>query len=99
MTMNNPKLMTAPGIDVLKQWFRDHYEETLKDFFTFLSFPSISADSHFEKDCRKTADWLVAYMNQMGLSATLWETSGLPVVFGAHMDAGPDKPTLLLYHH
>jgi acetylornithine deacetylase/succinyl-diaminopimelate desuccinylase-like protein len=97
--MNNPKLMTAPGIDVLKQWFRDHYEETLKDFFTFLSFPSISADSHFEKDCRKTADWLVAYMNQMGLSATLWETSGLPVVFGAHMDAGPDKPTLLLYHH
>ena len=36
------------SIDQLKKWFKDHYEETLKDFFTFLSFPSISTDPNFE---------------------------------------------------
>jgi acetylornithine deacetylase/succinyl-diaminopimelate desuccinylase-like protein len=91
--------MNKPSIEELKKWFKDHYEKTLKDFFTFLSFPSISTDPQFEKECRYTAEWLCSYMNQMGLQTALWETPGLPVVFGTHMQAGSSKPTLLIYHH
>jgi acetylornithine deacetylase/succinyl-diaminopimelate desuccinylase-like protein len=91
--------MTKLSIEQLKQWFKDHHQETLRDFFTFLSFPSISADPHFEQDSRRTAQWLCEYMNKIGLDATLWETPGLPVVFGSHMKAGKDRPTLLIYHH
>ncbi len=87
------------SIDQLKRWFKDHYEETLKDFFTFLSFPSISTDPNFEQDSRRTAEWLCSYMNKIGLATTIWETPGLPVVFGTQMRAGKDRPTLLIYHH
>lgn len=82
----------------LKKWFKDHYDQTLKDFFTFLSFPSISTDPNREQDSRRTAEWLREYMNKIGLETTLWETPGLPVVFGQKLK-GKDLPTLLIYHH
>jgi acetylornithine deacetylase/succinyl-diaminopimelate desuccinylase-like protein len=91
--------MTDLSTDVLKKWFKEHYEKTLADFFTFLSFPSISTDPTFHPDCRKAADWLCRYMKEIGLETTIWETSGLPVVFGEYKKAGANAPTLLIYHH
>lgn len=91
--------MTNLSIQSLKSWFQNHYEETLADFLTFLSFPSISTDPAYDQDSRKTAQWLCDYMNKIGLDTTLWETPGLPVVFGQHKKAGDNAPTLLIYHH
>jgi acetylornithine deacetylase/succinyl-diaminopimelate desuccinylase-like protein len=91
--------MSSLSPEQLKKWYNDHYDQTLKDFFTFLSFPSISTDPHYEQDSRRTADWLCNYMNSVGLETALWETPGLPVVFGKHLKAGKDRPTLLIYHH
>ncbi len=88
-----------PNLDQLKKWYRDHYDQILKDFFTFLSFPSISTDSKFEKDSRRTAEWLEGVLKKIGLDAEVWETPGLPVVFGSYQKAGPSRPTLLIYHH
>lgn len=91
--------MSTISLERLKKWYKAHYEQTMENFFTFLSFPSISTDPRYEQDSRRTAEWLCAYLNQIGLTATLWETSGLPVVFGTHLKAGPNRPTLLIYHH
>jgi len=91
--------MTLFTLEQLKQWYRDHFNETLRDFFTFLSFPSISTDPHYAPDARRAAEWLCNYMKQIGLETSLWETPGLPVVFGTHLKAGDQRPTLLLYHH
>jgi acetylornithine deacetylase/succinyl-diaminopimelate desuccinylase-like protein len=91
--------MTDISIAQFKSWFQNRRDKILNEFFKFLSFPSISADENFKEDCRCTAHWLCDYMNQMGLSTELWETPGLPVVFGSHMKAGKDRPTLLIYHH
>lgn len=91
--------MTELSIEVLKQWYKDHQDQTLRDFFTFLSFPSISADPKFEADARRAADWLCEYLKEIGIETVVWETPGLPVVFGSHLKAGPDRPTLLIYHH
>ncbi len=91
--------MTAPSTQQFKQWYKDHYDEILQDFFTFLSFPSISTDPQFNQHSRATADWLCKYMNKMGLETTLWETPGLPSVFGEYKKAGKHRPTLLIYQH
>ncbi len=91
--------MNSLSIEQLKKWYQDHYEKTLDEFFTFLSFPSISTDPQYEQDSRRTAEWLCDHMKKMGLDTTLWDTPGLPVVFGTHMKAGKDRPTLLIYHH
>lgn len=91
--------MNLLSTEQLKNWYKEHYEQILEDFFTFLSFPSISADLSHEKDLRCTAEWLCNYLKKIGLEATLWETSGFPVVFGTYLKAGKDRPTLLIYHH
>lgn len=91
--------MTTPSLEQLKKWFKNHYDETQKDFFSFLSFPSISTDPKYEQDSRRTAKWLQEYMEKIGLKTEIWETPGLPVVFGTHLQAGKDCPTLLIYHH
>ncbi len=97
--MNKLNAMSTISAPQLKKWYRDHYDQTMKDFFTFLSFPSISTDPNYEQDSRRTAEWLRDFMNTIGLETTLWETPGLPVVFGKHLKAGPDRPTVLIYHH
>lgn len=71
----------------------------MKDFFTFLSFPSISTDPKHENDSRKCALWVSEYLTHIGLQAEIWETPGLPVVFASHLKAGPNRPTVLIYHH
>src|SRR5689334_1580106 len=91
--------MSLPNIDQLKKWYQEHYPTILRDFKTFLSFPSISTDPEYVQPCRETAQWLFDYLRAIGLHAEIWETSGLPVVFGSFLKAGPDRPTLLIYHH
>lgn len=82
----------------LRKWYEEHREEIVKDFFSFLSFPSISTDPAHAQDCRNTAEWLSSYLKRIGFQAVLWETTGLPVVFASY-EAGPDRPTVLIYHH
>ncbi len=82
-----------------KKWYQAHAAQIQKDFFTFLSFPSISADPHYTKDVRRTAVWLVDYLKQLGMDVELWETPGQPCVFATYMKAGRDQPTVLIYQH
>lgn len=82
-----------------ENWYKSHQESIWGDFFAFLRFPSISTNSKYEQDVRKTANWLSQYMKKMGLEVVIWETSNFPVVFGSYLKAGPNRPTLLIYHH
>ncbi len=91
--------MATVSMTQLREWYRENREEVFKDFFTFLRFPSISTDPEFKGEIQKTADWLVRYLTQIGLETELWPTPGHPVVFGRHMKAGKERPTLLIYHH
>lgn len=86
-------------LESLKAWFQKEHADILKDFFTFLRFPSISTDPAHAKDSRKTAEWLKNYLETIGMEAVLWETPGFPVVFASSLKAGPDAPTVLIYHH
>jgi acetylornithine deacetylase/succinyl-diaminopimelate desuccinylase-like protein len=88
-----------PTLTSLKSWYDAHAASILDDYLTFLSFPSISTDKAFSQDTRKTADWLAAYLRKIGLSVELWETSGYPVIFGSHLKAGKERPTVLIYGH
>ncbi|MBI3236399.1 MAG: dipeptidase [Chlamydiales bacterium] len=87
------------GMDVFKKWYADHEKKIIEDFFTFLSFPSISTDPLHAKDVRKCADWLKGYLTDIGLDVQIWETTGHPIVFATHLKAGPNRPTVLIYHH
>ena len=87
------------SLDQIKEWYARNEGKILQDFFTFLKIPSISTDSAYTSEVCRAGKWLVDYLNGIGMQAVLWETSSKPVVFATYMNAGPSKPTLLLYHH
>ena len=47
----------------------------------------------------KCSDWLIKYLKDMGFYVELWETETFPIIFASHLNAGPNKPTLLIYNH
>jgi acetylornithine deacetylase/succinyl-diaminopimelate desuccinylase-like protein len=69
------------------------------ELFDFLRIPSVSARSEHDADTRRAADWLHASLTGIGLRAEVIDTPGHPIVLGEWRDAGPDKPTLLIYGH
>lgn len=70
----------------------------LADLFEFLRFPSISTDSRHAGDVRNCAEWLVAKLRGMGLTATLHDTPGHPVIV-AKNSYQANRPTVLIYGH
>ncbi len=91
--------MKTISLEQFKTWYRNNQDRIMKDFFTLLSFPSISTDPKYEKDSRGCAYWLSEYLVDIGLRTEIWETPGLPVVFASYLEAGLDRPTVLIYHH
>ncbi len=70
-----------------------------EELFEFLRIPSVSARSEHDGDIQKAAVWVADKMREAGLSASVVETPGHPVVLGEWMEAGPEAPTLLIYGH
>jgi len=88
-----------PTIEELQAFFHRHENRFLEDYFTFLRFATIATDPDHLQEVMQCAEWLLSYLQNLGFHAELWETSGAPVVFGSCLEAGPEKPTLLIYHH
>lgn len=88
-----------PLLISLKKLIDQNRNDWLKDFITFLSFPSISSEAVSKSYLLACADWLIEYLKKLQFKVELWPTSGHPVIFASHMEAGPDKPTLLIYNH
>ena len=87
------------SLPAMKKWIEANQPQWLEEFMTFLSFPSISSEPQFQESVLECADWLVHYLKDLGFEVELWPTQGHPVIFASNMQAGPDKPTLLIYHH
>jgi acetylornithine deacetylase/succinyl-diaminopimelate desuccinylase-like protein len=77
----------------------DHIDHKRQDFIErlidYLRRPSISAHG---EGMGEVADYLVTWLNQLGLDARQIATSGWPMVLGRRTD-NPGAPTVLLYGH
>jgi len=82
-------------LDHLEAQRQAHYE-LLCDF---LRIPSISAQPEHKPDMLAAAKWTAGQLEAAGLEARVIETSGHPLVYGENLEAGPDKPTALVYGH
>ncbi len=77
-----------------------HRSEFLAELTEFLALPSISALPEHQSDMQRTAQWLADHFTKLGLRrATVNPTTGHPVVTAEWLEAGPDKPTVLIYGH
>lgn len=92
--MSNPKIQQA--IDHA----RANMETYKAGFNELLRIPSISTDPKYRPEIERCADWIVAEMDRIGFKNNRKiQTDGQPVVYGEWLEAGDDKPTLLVYAH
>jgi acetylornithine deacetylase/succinyl-diaminopimelate desuccinylase-like protein len=82
-----------------QDYFEKHQDDILSRFFTFLRFPSISADPWHKADINACANWVAAFLKNVGFEVELWPTPINPVVFAMHQAQKKDRPTLLVYCH
>lgn len=89
----------SKAIQTLKKLYKETQEKTLEDFFTFLKFESVSSEMEHQSDIVECVEWLKVYIEKMGFKTELWKTPGHPTLFASCLEAGPKKPTLLIYNH
>jgi len=96
--IDNEVLIMNFSVDRYRRWFWDNQQTIRQDFMQFLRLSSISTDPAYRDACWETAQWLVAYLQRIGLKALLLQGPGLPVVF-AETVPNHGSPSMMFYHH
>ncbi len=87
-------------IEKALQFKKDHSTRFLDELITFVSIPSISTDISVKPDMHRAAEWVAGQLQNLGMSRVrVMPTAGHPVVFGELLQAGKDKPVVLVYGH
>ncbi|WP_337019743.1 dipeptidase [Oceanobacillus massiliensis] len=82
------------------QYIKENRDTLLGKLNDFLSIPSVSTDSSYQKDVSNAADFIITYLNDIGFeNVEKQETEGHPLVYGEYNGAGKDAPTVLFYGH
>jgi len=78
---------------------RQHRARFVDELKALLRIPSISTLPDHRKDILQAADWLLAQLRDMGMTAELIPLNGgHPMVYAQWMQA-PNRPTVLFYGH
>lgn len=84
----------------LLKYIESHQPSYLEELKDFLQIPSISTDPERKGDILRCAEWVQASMKSIGLeNIQIFPSQGHPVVYGEHLHAGKDAPTVLFYGH
>ena len=80
-----------------KIYLEQNQARFIEELVDFVSIPSVSAvDEHFD-DVVKAGNWVVKRLKNAGISnARLMHTETHPVVYGDWLNAGTNKPTILM---
>lgn len=72
----------------------------INELIELLKIPSISNDPDSKREMEKCARWIEDQMKTVGLeNVKIFKTEGHPIVYGEWLNAGKDKPTVLMYGH
>jgi len=83
----------------IETYLEKHKDRFLNELIDLLKIPSISADSKFEKDIYKAAEYLKDRLTELGLdNVALCPTEGYPIVYGEKI-VDEKLPTILVYGH
>ncbi|NPA05979.1 MAG: dipeptidase [Chloroflexi bacterium] len=80
-------------------YLQAHREAFLQRLAAFVAIPSISTKPEHQADVRRAAEWLAAYLKDLGAETAIFTEGVHPLVYG-HLPADvADAPTVLLYGH
>lgn len=82
-----------------KEYIENNKERFINELIELLRIPSVSADSKFNKDMKRAADYLKKKFEEAGVdNVEICETKGHPIVY-AEKIIDPALPTVLVYGH
>lgn len=91
--------MSSP-IEKAIEHARANRDQYLAGYHDLLRIPSVSTDPAYKADLERCADWIVAEMTRIGLkNCRKMPTDGHSMIYGEWLEAGDDKPTVLVYSH
>jgi acetylornithine deacetylase/succinyl-diaminopimelate desuccinylase-like protein len=83
----------------MQNYIEKNRDRFLTELLDLLRIPSVSADSKFKDDMRKTAEFVRDRMREAGADhAEIYETAGHPVVYSEKI-VDASLPTVLIYGH
>jgi acetylornithine deacetylase/succinyl-diaminopimelate desuccinylase-like protein len=79
---------------------QENQHRFLEELMDFVKIPSISTDPLAKVDILRAAEWLVKKLHELGAkNVQIMPTLKHPVVYGEILEAGPGRPTVLVYGH
>lgn len=79
---------------------RQRFDTYFEDLLQLLRIPSVSTDPSYETDLRRCVDWILGEMGRIGLeNCRSIPTEKHPVIYGDWLNAGPDRPTIIIFSH
>lgn len=86
-------------MDSIKGYLDQHSERFISELMDLLRIPSISADSRFKEDVKRTAESIADHLRNIGMSKVeIFPTEGHPIVYGEKIISN-EKPTVMIYGH
>jgi acetylornithine deacetylase/succinyl-diaminopimelate desuccinylase-like protein len=86
-------------MSTFQTYVEQHQDRFLDELFDLLRIPSVSTNSKYRDDIRKTAEFVKERLLEAKVdSAEVVETAGYPIVY-AEKIIDPSKPTVLVYGH
>lgn len=87
--------MTSPT-----EYAQAHNEAFINELIDLIRIPSISTRPEHASDMRHAAEWLKDHCLSLGMThAQIYDTDIHPIVYAEWLEAGDDKPTVLVYGH
>ncbi|MEL6721065.1 MAG: M20/M25/M40 family metallo-hydrolase, partial [Bacteroidota bacterium] len=86
-------------MQAVQSYIAENKTRFLEELMELLRIPSISADSAYNNDVRRAAEFVAEKMTEAGADQVkLYETEGHPIVYGEKI-IDPNLPTVLVYGH
>ncbi len=83
----------------MNKYIQDNKDRFLNELLDLLRIPSVSADSKFNDDTRRAAEFVRQSIENAGADwVKIFETDGHPIVYGEKI-INPAAPTVLIYGH
>ncbi|MDZ7899496.1 MAG: dipeptidase [Arcicella sp.] len=83
----------------MQTYIQEHKERFLSELLDLLRIPSVSADSKYAADVRRTAEFISEKLTSAGADKVeICETAGFPIVYGEKI-IDSSLPTILVYGH
>ncbi|MFN8469958.1 MAG: M20/M25/M40 family metallo-hydrolase [Caldilineaceae bacterium] len=94
------KMSSNPELLQSLTWSHAHESELFERFLQILCIPSISNDPEHAPEMRRCAEWLCSELARIGLKGCeILESGGSPFVYGEWLEAGDERPVVLIYAH